>query len=652
MLMGGLRQAAHEDLRGFLETDYGNIVFGLLFPAVGAVILTRVPGHRLGWLYCVCGSACALSLASYTYAQRGLVELPGSLPGALAAGWVSSWIWICGFSPLITFGLLYFPDGRLPSRRWRPVAVLAGGVIVTGVVYAALRPGPLENHPVRDNPLGISAMGPWEEAVTTFWLPLLVASIIASFTALVVRYRTATPAEKDQTRWFVVAGGLVVLSMAIPASSPVGLIGNLLVILAIPLFPVSVGVAVLRSRLDGVSVALRPSLVYSWLVAGGLVVYAAVVLLLDVLLRRHAQPLVALVGAGAVAVAYQPLRLRLQRSTDRMLYGDRADPYAVSTKVGRRSQAAASSQQALSATVGAIADALRLPYVAIALPGDSPRRPTASTGTAPSSPAWSVPLKHGGDEIGQLLVSQRNELESLTEAEKRLLTDLSRQVAVVTQAALLDQALQRSLERQVLTREEERLRLRRDLHDGLGPTLAGVALGLDAARNMLTSDAESADDLLRDLKSETLGCVTEIRRIVDDLRPPTLDQLGLLAALRSFADRLSSRDGALQVEVHAADPLPALPAAVEVAAFRIATEAMTNVARHAAARHCGLRLDITDDLRIEIWDDGTGIPVKHRRGVGIDSMTERAAEIGGDCVVASAAEGGTVVVAHLPLVAA
>jgi len=446
----------------------------------------------------------------------------------------------------------------------------------------------------------------------------------------------------------------VVVAIAMPTYSPVRLIGNLLVILAIPLFPVAVGVAVLRGRLDGVSVALRPSLVYGWLVATGLLVYATVVLLLDVLLRRHAQPLVALVGAGAVAVAYQPLRLRLQRSTDRMLYGDRGDPYAVSTSVGRRSEAAASSQQALSATVGAIADALRLPYVAIALPSDPPHRPAASTGAAPSSPALSIPLKHGGDEVGHLLVSQRNELESLTEAEKRLLTDLSRQVAVVTHAAVLDEALRRSMERQVLTREEERLRLRRDLHDGLGPTLAGVALGLDAARNMLTDDADSADELLRDLKSETLACVADIRRIIDDLRPPTLDQLGLLAALRSFADRLSSRDGALQVEVQAADPLPALPAAVEVAAFRIATEAMTNVARHATAKLCRLRLEIADDLRIEIWDDGTGIPVEggHSGGVGIASMTERAAEIGGDCVVGSAAGGGTVVVAHLPLVMA
>src|SRR4051794_24864249 len=579
LVMGGLRQASDEDVREFLQTEYANNVFGLLFPAVGAVILTRVPGHWLGWLYCLCGSACALTLASYSYAERGLVELPGWFPAAVAAGWLSSWIWICGFSPLITFGMLYFPDGRLPSRRWRPVAVLAGAVIATGVLYAALRPGPLLNHPVRDNPLGISALRPWEATVSTLWLPILVVSILASFAALVVRYRTATPAKRDQTRWFVVAGGLVVVAIAMPTYSPVRLIGNLLVILAIPLFPVAVGVAVLRGRLDGVSVALRPSLVYGWLVATGLLVYATVVLLLDVLLRRHAQPLVALVGAGAVAVAYQPLRLRLQRSTDRMLYGDRGDPYAVSTSVGRRSEAAASSQQALSATVGAIADALRLPYVAIALPSDPPHRPAASTGAAPSSPALSIPLKHGGDEVGHLLVSQRNELESLTEAEKRLLTDLSRQVAVVTHAAVLDEALRRSMERQVLTREEERLRLRRDLHDGLGPTLAGVALGLDAARNMLTDDADSADELLRDLKSETLACVADIRRIIDDLRPPTLDQLGLLAALRSFADRLSSRDGALEVEVQATDPLPALPAAVEVAAFRIATEAMTNVAR-------------------------------------------------------------------------
>lgn len=203
-----------------------------------------------------------------------------------------------------------------------------------------------------------------------------------------------------------------------------------------------------------------------------------------------------------------------------------------------------------------------------------------------------------------------------------------------------------------MAREEERRRLRRELHDGLGPALGGVALGVDAARNMMAGDPQAADALLVDLKHETLDCVGEVRRIVDNLRPPTLDELGLLAALAAFVDRLSSRDEALHVAMQTPGPLPALPAAVEVAAYRIAIEAMTNVARHAHARSCLLRLDVGEELTVEVRDDGVGLPPGRLAGVGLGSMTDRANELGGRCVVARLADGGTRVMAHLPLVLA
>ena len=143
LVVGGAGEIGRYGLRRFLETDYSNIVFALMFPVVGALILSRFPGRRLGWLYCLCGLASAVTLVSYAYAQRGLVDAPGQLPGALAAGWVSSWVWMCGFSPLVTLGVLGFPDGRLPSRRWWPVAAVSGVTIAAGVVAVALRPGPL-----------------------------------------------------------------------------------------------------------------------------------------------------------------------------------------------------------------------------------------------------------------------------------------------------------------------------------------------------------------------------------------------------------------------------------------------------------------------------------------------------------------------------
>ena len=390
LVLGGLGEVGRHGFGDFAQNMYPNIVFGLAFPVAGALILSRLPGNRLGWLYCLCGLASSVTLASDAYAQRGLADRPGSLPWALAAGWVSSWIWVCGFSPLVTFGVLWFPDGRLPSRRWWPVAAVAGLAIGLGVTSLALRPGPLENHPVRVNPLGVPLPRSWFDAVGSVGLaPLLVIAILGSLAALAVRYRRGPAGERDQLRWLLVAMGLLAVSFVLAGERAAAFAGYLLVLVAIPLVPLSVGVAVLRRRLDGTEIAVRRSLVYGWLLAAGLAVYAGVVLVLDAVLRGHAQPVVALAAAGAVAVLYQPLRLRLQRAADRMLYGDRGDPYAVLTGLGRRLQAAGSAEQTLPETVQAIAAALRLPYVAVELPGDRPSRPTPPTGRRRGPSRWS-----------------------------------------------------------------------------------------------------------------------------------------------------------------------------------------------------------------------------------------------------------------------
>lgn len=651
LVLGGAGDVGHQGLRYFIETAYASIVFALAFPVVGALIMSRMPGgHRLGWLYCLAGLASSLTLVAYSYAERGLVDHSPALPGALAAGWLSSWIWMCGFGPLLTFGVLGFPDGRLPSSRWRPLAVFAGMTLGVGIVSIALRPGPLENHPNRNNPVGLPLPRSWfDSAVGAGWLVALLLAVLGSFAALAFRYRHGSAEDRGRMRWFLVAVGLIIVAIAIPANSPVGFVGSLLSLLALPLLPLSVAVAVLRHRLDDMGMAVRRSLVYGWLLAGGLALYAGVVLSLDTLLRGHAQPGVALVGAGAVAVLYQPLRQRLIRATDRMLYGERGDPYAALRSLGERLEAAGTAEQSLPAAVTAIAASLRLTYVAIELPGDQRGLPTAHHGSKRSDATVSIPLMHGGILVGQLVVGRRDEHEPLTTAELHLLDDLARHVSMAAHTVLLDRDLRRSHERLVVAREEERKRLRRDLHDGLGPALAGIALGLDAARNTSGRDDQTTDDLLRDLKDETLNCVGEVRRIVDDLRPPVLHELGLLAALTAFADRLSSRDDKLVVAVMSPDPLPELPAAVEVAAYRIATEAMTNVARHASAESCLIRLDAADYLRLEVCDDGVGMNGTPVQGVGLASMVDRAIELGGQCTVDQVDSGGTRVLARLPL---
>ncbi|KGN40061.1 hypothetical protein [Knoellia aerolata] len=371
LVLGGPRHLTQSGMRHFIEIGYANVVFGLLFPLVGATILSRVPGHRLGWLYCLCGFASSLALLSYSYGERGLVEQPGTLPGALLAAWLSSWIWICGFSPLLTLGILGFPDGRLPGRRWWPVAALAGTTIGFGAVSLALRPGPLENHPIADNPAALPLPGSWIAWVGEGgWTLALKLAIVSSFAGLVVRYRRGPAVVRDQLRWCVLAVGLLLLAFAIPSTSPVGVVSNILALVALPLVPLSMGVAVLRERLGDVSVRVRRLFVHGWLVAAGLTIYIAVVLVLDTALSERAEPVAALVAAGVVAVLHHPLRGRLQRSTDRMLYGDRGDPYVALTSLGRRLESATSAEQVLPTTAAVVAEALKLPYVAIELPAD------------------------------------------------------------------------------------------------------------------------------------------------------------------------------------------------------------------------------------------------------------------------------------------
>jgi signal transduction histidine kinase len=243
----------------------------------------------------------------------------------------------------------------------------------------------------------------------------------------------------------------------------------------------------------------------------------------------------------------------------------------------------------------------------------------------------------------------------LTPADLRLLHDLAPQIAVAVQAMHLTAELrqltadlQQSRTQLITAREEERRRLRRDLHDGLGPTLASLTFKIDAARNLLTQDSQRADRLLEEVRHQTQETLAQIRRLVYNLRPPALDELGLLSALREQA--ASSQHHGLRILIEAPERLPPLPAAVEVAAYRIAQEAMTNVVRHAEAQQCTLRLGLHDRaLTLQVTDDGKGIPDEHRIGVGLLAMQERAVELGGSCTITRGPSGGTTIQVSLPL---
>jgi signal transduction histidine kinase len=283
--------------------------------------------------------------------------------------------------------------------------------------------------------------------------------------------------------------------------------------------------------------------------------------------------------------------------------------------------------------------------VAVELTGAT--EPAAHTGK-PAEPSIGVPLTVRGEDVGRLVVAQRSPREAFGPRDLRLLDELARPIAVAAHAAALTRDLQHSRESLVIAREEERRRIRRDLHDGLGPALAGVAFGIDAARNTLRRDPAATDLALAEIKAEVQASLGDVRRLVYDLRPPALDRLGVVPAIEEYAARLRERTP-LEISVSASD-LPPLSAAVEVAAYRIVTEALNNAVRHSGATHSGVAMAAIDGcLRLTVTDDGRGIGERRGSGLGLTAMAERAAELGGTCAVLRGAEGGTSVVAELPL---
>jgi signal transduction histidine kinase len=298
--------------------------------------------------------------------------------------------------------------------------------------------------------------------------------------------------------------------------------------------------------------------------------------------------------------------------------------------------------------VETIAQALKLPYAAILLKEGEGFRTAAAFGSPRGEPE-TLPLVYQREEIGRLVLSPRAPGEGFSDADRNLLEDLARQAEMAVHAVRLTTDLQHSRERLVTTREEERRRLRRDLHDGLGAQLAGLNVQAGALRRLIPGDPAAADELVVELREELRSAITDIRRLVYDLRPPALDDLGMVEALRQMAQRYGAKDEPLSVLVEAPEDLPNLPAAVEVAVYRITQEALTNVVRHARARTCVVRLAVNDDVALEIVDDGVGIPAERSAGVGLSSMRERASELGGSCVVERAPEGGTRVLVRLPL---
>ncbi|WP_062350339.1 sensor histidine kinase [Herbidospora yilanensis] len=634
--------AAH---RALLQLQPGVVdtLTGVALAAAGLAVLGRFPRHALGWLMSVFGAWWALDgLAASWLAYATSAGLPGGSAAFLIYQRLGA-----GLTLLLPLVLLLFPDGRLPTGRWRVVALVSLGL--TSLLPLALIAAPseiaqatAESGPIPAPLLALNLDLLYVPLPDDVWTVLLrVAqlcvplSLVAPFVVVVRRYRASAGLDRTRLRWLVWAG-----------------VVDLMVMLTFRLLPHSwtaIGLAA-GVTLTAAAVAIgvvRPDLVDVDRLLGGTVVYAlllALTFVLDlVVLGSVGQYLGSRLNDGerlviavfAVAIGYAQLRHRLWRLVRRWVVGDRDDPYHVVSGLAERLEATDDSEAQLLTLARTVRRAFRSSYVAVeitdALLVEDGERPAETR---------ALPIAYRGERVGRLVLPAR--VTRPTSGDERLLADVIRQAAAAARAVHLAEELQRGRERIVSAVEDERRRLRRELHDGLGPTLAAVAARIDMARITARRSGDDADQILGQARQELTGLLAEVRRLVHGLRPPALDDVGLVGAIRQLAPDLTMR-----VAEHG--DLTGLPAAVEVAAYRIAAEAITNVRRHARATTCTVTLTRADGvLSVEITDDGVGLEAAATTGVGLVSMRERAAELGGTCVIAPMEPRGTRVLTRLP----
>ena len=427
------------------------------------------------------------------------------------------------------------------------------------------------------------------------------------------------------------------------------------------LFAVCIGLSVMRYHLWDIDIIINRVLVFSSLTLLTMAVYLGAVTGLSSLIRGISDPLVFFIATGFVAILFEPIRQQLQRGVNRLMYGDRDDPYAVLTRLSNTLEQSPTPEMVLPSLAATVSQALKLPYLAIHVKHNGDERVVASVGK-PQAEELIFPVVFQSETIGTLHVAPRARNEEFSSADRRLIETITRQAGAVVQAARLNGELIHSRAEIVTAREEERRRLRRELHDGLGPILASQTLKMAAVRQLVRQNPGRAETMIDDVIHQNESTVSEIRRLVYGLRPPALDELGLIEAVRDLVRRGGQDDltaSGLRIQVEGPEGgLPWLPAAVEVNAYRIALEALTNVARHASAQRCVIQFrcetPINEDkermLLVEISDDGTGIPEAYRAGVGLRSMRERAEELGGQFGVQTARPHGTLIRAWLPLI--
>jgi signal transduction histidine kinase len=621
---------------------------GLIVTACGLPVLARYPRHRIGWIVTLTGALWTVDGLAESWVGYGLTQSP--VPPLVG---FSSWF-VDQFGAILLVSLplllVLYPSGHFASGRLGIVSKLT--VAMAMALPLALWFAP-QDFLYGDEPVpvdsGMPAL-PFSDDTFTVLLSvgrtLTLLSLPVAVVVLFLRQRNTRGVERDQFRWLAWAAVMCVIFTALAFVIPQGLASTTALVLCLAVTGVSIAIGILRPDLTDVNALMGGTLVYAAVGASVVALDLALVAGLNEVIgsqldERQVTLLVLLVAVAA----YGPVRAWLGAAIRRMLVGRRGDRYDVVAGLAERLEQSGDVQTQLPALATAVATTFKLGYVRVEVFGHGGDTLSATYGELPPA-TREIPIRYGTDVVGRLVLTEHGLRSMLSRRDQELLFDVVRQAAMAVRSARLAEDLQASRERLVLAREDDRRRIRRDLHDGLGPALGGVAMRIEAAGNALESDPTRARALLQQSRDDIADALADVRRLVHGLRPPALDDLGLLDALGQLVER--ARLTGVTVDLDA-EELPALPAAVEVATYRIVSEALTNCLRHAEADAC--RIVLAPDsagITITVSDDGAGIADDVVAGVGLSSMRERAEELGGRTDVTCPPDGGTVVRAWIP----